>query len=146
MTGLPGDFHAGMPHPRPAWAPAVRVRRQSGRQRPTCDSLAGTGACVGGRTCRRVQAGAAAGLAAAPAARRTRPTPRQRMLPVADFALHAPRSLEEAAATLARYEGEARPIAGGTALVLMIRQGLIAPPAVVRLDRVPNLAAIAVED
>src|SRR5438094_577972 len=80
------------------------------------------------------------------APRRARPTPRQRMLPVADFSLHAPRSLEEAAATLARYEGEARPIAGGTALVLMIRQGLIAPPAVVRLDRVPNLAAIAVED
>jgi aerobic carbon-monoxide dehydrogenase medium subunit len=65
---------------------------------------------------------------------------------VADFVLHTPRSLEEAAATLARYEGEARPIAGGTALTLMIRQGLIAPPAVVRLDRVPNLAAIAVED
>jgi len=65
---------------------------------------------------------------------------------VADFTLHVPRSLEEAAATLARYEGEARPLAGGTALVLMIRQGLIAPPAVVRLDRVPNLATIAVED
>src|SRR5919206_1629516 len=65
---------------------------------------------------------------------------------VADFALHAPSSLEEAAAILARYEGEARPIAGGTALVLMIRQGLIAPPAVVRLDRVPGLDSITVED
>ncbi len=32
------------------------------------------------------------------------------------FALHAPRSLAEASETLARYEGEARVIAGGTAL------------------------------
>src|SRR4051794_31059028 len=65
--------------------------------------------------------------------------------PVASFALHAPSSVDEAVATLARYEGEARPIAGGTALVLMLRQGLIAPPAVVRLDRLPNLTGIAVE-
>lgn len=65
---------------------------------------------------------------------------------MADFTLHAPGSLAEAAALLARYEGEARPIAGGTALVLMIRQGLIAPPALVRLDHVPDLAAIAVDD
>src|SRR5262249_17537859 len=72
--------------------------------------------------------------------------PCPRVLPVAGFILPAPRPPEAAATPPPRYEGEARPIAGGTALVLMIRQGLIAPPAVVRLDRVPNLAAITVED
>ncbi len=38
---------------------------------------------------------------------------------MADLFLHAPRSLAEATALLAQYGGEARPIAGGTALVLM---------------------------
>lgn len=59
-----------------------------------------------------------------------------------DFALHAPRSLAEASATLARYEGEARLIAGGTALVLLLRQGLLNPPALVRLDTLPDLQGI----
>ncbi|HLH24879.1 MAG TPA: FAD binding domain-containing protein [Chloroflexota bacterium] len=62
-----------------------------------------------------------------------------------DFALHAPRSLDEACQALGRYDGEARVIAGGTALVLMIHQGLVDPPALVRLDTVPGLDRIAVE-
>ncbi len=37
-------------------------------------------------------------------------------------------------------------IAGGTALVLMARQGLVAPQALVRLDRIPDLGQIAVEN
>jgi carbon-monoxide dehydrogenase medium subunit len=65
---------------------------------------------------------------------------------VAEFALHAPHSLAEASALLARYAGEARAIAGGTALVLMLRQGLVSPPALVRLDGIPDLAGIAIED
>jgi len=65
---------------------------------------------------------------------------------VPDVILHAPTSVEEASATLADYQGDARPIAGGTAVVLMLRQGLIQPRALVRLDRVPGLDAIAVED
>lgn len=60
--------------------------------------------------------------------------------------LCAPTSVDEAIQTLAQYGGEARPIAGGTALVLMMRQGLLAPSAVVRLDRVPGLDGISVED
>ncbi len=60
--------------------------------------------------------------------------------------LHAPASVAEASAVLADYQGEARPIAGGTAVVLMLRQGLIRPRALVRLDRVPGLDAIEVED
>lgn len=62
------------------------------------------------------------------------------------FALHTPASLGEACELLTRYDGDARVIAGGTALVLMLRQGLIAPGGLVRLDRVPDLSAITVED
>jgi carbon-monoxide dehydrogenase medium subunit len=65
---------------------------------------------------------------------------------VPDLLLHQPRSLAEACATLARYDGAARAIAGGTALVLMLRQGLLAPPALVRLDAIPGLDTIAEVD
>jgi carbon-monoxide dehydrogenase medium subunit len=47
---------------------------------------------------------------------------------------------------LADYQGDARAIAGGTAVVLMLRQGLIRPPALVRLDRIAGLDTISVED
>jgi len=63
-----------------------------------------------------------------------------------DLTLHAPISLDEASEILAHYQGEARAIAGGTALVLMLRQGLIRPPALVRLDRVRGLDTISIED
>jgi carbon-monoxide dehydrogenase medium subunit len=65
---------------------------------------------------------------------------------VPDFDLHAPRTLHEASQLLAEYEGEARPIAGGTALVLMLRQGLLRPRALVRLDRVPGLDSVRVDN
>ena len=64
---------------------------------------------------------------------------------MADFTLHAPRSLAEASTSLGQYEGEARVIAGGTALVLMLRQGLVRPPALVRLDTVPGLDGVQQE-
>jgi carbon-monoxide dehydrogenase medium subunit len=57
-----------------------------------------------------------------------------------------PTSIGEAIEALGRYGGEARPIAGGTALVLMLRQGLLAPPAVVRLDAVAGISTIMVDD
>ena len=63
-----------------------------------------------------------------------------------ELVIEAPNTLEEATVLLARYEGEARAIAGGTALVLMLRQGLVHPPALVRLDRIPGLAEIQVVD
>jgi carbon-monoxide dehydrogenase medium subunit len=65
---------------------------------------------------------------------------------VADVLLHAPGSVEEASALLADYQGEARAIAGGTAVVLMLRQGLIRPQALVRLDRIAGLNSIAREN
>lgn len=63
-----------------------------------------------------------------------------------NLTLHAPTSLDEASQILGRYQGEARAIAGGTAVVLMLRQGLIRPPALVRLDRVQGLHAISIRD
>jgi carbon-monoxide dehydrogenase medium subunit len=61
------------------------------------------------------------------------------------FALHAPTTLAEACSLLADSGGEARAIAGGTALVLLLRQGLVQPSALVRLDRIPDLDHIAAE-
>ena len=63
-----------------------------------------------------------------------------------DLTLHAPASLEEASQVLGRYQGEARAVAGGTAVVLMLRQGLIRPPALVRLDLVQGLRAVSTGD
>ena len=63
-----------------------------------------------------------------------------------NLTLHTPSSLDEASHILARYQGEARAIAGGTAVVLMLRQGLIRPPALVRLDQLRGMSDIALED
>ena len=65
---------------------------------------------------------------------------------MADVLLHAPDSVEEACGLLGDYQGEARAIAGGTAVVLMLRQGLIRPRALVRLDRVPGLNSVSREN
>jgi len=65
---------------------------------------------------------------------------------MANLVLHAPTTLAEASSLLTRYGGDARAIAGGTALVLMLRQGLVKPAALVRLDRVPDLNRISLEN
>ncbi len=46
---------------------------------------------------------------------------------------------------LAAAGGDARAIAGGTALVLLLRSGLVQSSALVRLDRIPNLEGISIE-
>src|ERR687883_278752 len=53
--------------------------------------------------------------------------------------LQQPTSLDEAVAALARWGDDARLIAGGTAVVLMLKNRLIAPGALVSLERVPGL-------
>jgi aerobic carbon-monoxide dehydrogenase medium subunit len=50
----------------------------------------------------------------------------------------APDSLEEACALLAQNE-EARAVAGGTALAILLRQGLVRPELLVSLRRIPSL-------
>jgi carbon-monoxide dehydrogenase medium subunit len=64
----------------------------------------------------------------------------------ASFKLHAPTSLAEAGSLLAAGDGDARLIAGGTALVLMLRHGLIQSSALIRLDRIPGLDHITEAD
>ena len=62
------------------------------------------------------------------------------------FHLLEPESLPEAVDALGRLDGEARLVAGGTALVAMIRLGLLKPDRLVSLHRVPALSRIGVED
>jgi carbon-monoxide dehydrogenase medium subunit len=58
--------------------------------------------------------------------------------------LYQPESIADAVARLAESDGEAKIIAGGTAVVLMMQQRLIAPEALVALRRIPNFAGIRV--
>ncbi|MDW8065205.1 xanthine dehydrogenase family protein subunit M [Thermoflexus sp.] len=53
-----------------------------------------------------------------------------------------PTTLAEALAMLAAYGEDARPLAGGTALVLLLRHGLIAPRALICLEEVLDLHRI----
>jgi len=61
------------------------------------------------------------------------------------FRLLEPESLPEAIETLGRLDGESRLVAGGTALVAMIRLGLVKPDCLVSLHRVPGLNRIRVD-
>ena len=60
----------------------------------------------------------------------------------ARFAYHAPASVDEAIALLARYGGEAKLLAGGQSLVPLLNFRLSRPAALVDLNRVPALAYI----
>ena len=63
------------------------------------------------------------------------------MKPVVEF--RAPDTLEEACALLAGNE-EARAVAGGTALAILLRQGLVRPEMLVSIGRIPGLRDIQV--
>ena len=58
------------------------------------------------------------------------------------FDYRAPRSLEEALAILQEHGDDARVVAGGTALVTMMRQRLVRPGCVVSLRDVEGLGRI----
>jgi carbon-monoxide dehydrogenase medium subunit len=58
------------------------------------------------------------------------------------FDYRAPRSLDEALAVLGEYGEDARVVAGGTALVTMMRQRLVQPRCLVSLRDVPGLERI----
>lgn len=58
---------------------------------------------------------------------------------------HAPSSWDEARALLAAHGDDATAVAGGTAFMLLLRQGLIRPAHVVGLRRVPDAARIDVD-
>jgi carbon-monoxide dehydrogenase medium subunit len=57
-----------------------------------------------------------------------------------------PRSLDEAIDVLSARGDEARVIAGGTALTIMLRQGLVRPEALVSLGGLPGLSTIERND
>lgn len=54
-----------------------------------------------------------------------------------------PDTLEEAVEVLAKRGGDARVIAGGTALVILMKQRLVRPDILVSLDRIEELSAIS---
>jgi xanthine dehydrogenase FAD-binding subunit len=59
-----------------------------------------------------------------------------------DFEYLAPVSVDEAVAVLERYQGRAKPLAGGTDLIDQIRLGRHQPDLVVDLKKIPELVAI----
>ncbi|HEX3883799.1 MAG TPA: xanthine dehydrogenase family protein subunit M [Stellaceae bacterium] len=63
----------------------------------------------------------------------------------AKFDYHAPASLDEALALLARYGDEARLLAGGQSLVPMMNFRLVAPAALIDLNRVADLDHIVTD-
>ncbi len=63
-----------------------------------------------------------------------------------EFELHEPRNLDEALALLAAKGGTARPLAGGTDVLVDVRGGRIQPDALVALQRVDALRGLTREN
>jgi carbon-monoxide dehydrogenase medium subunit len=59
-----------------------------------------------------------------------------------DFYFHAPTSLDEALRLLAEHEDDGRPLAGGTAAVVLMKQNLLAADHLISLHKVPGLEGI----
>lgn len=64
-------------------------------------------------------------------------------MPLPPFTLHRPASVADAVALL---DDDCVPYAGGTELLMAMRMGLIRPSALVDLKRIPELAALHVQD
>ena len=62
------------------------------------------------------------------------------------FALHRPRSLHEATELLAEHRGEAALYAGGTELLLLLKEGVLRVGNLIDLKRVPGLGDITAEN
>jgi aerobic carbon-monoxide dehydrogenase medium subunit len=58
------------------------------------------------------------------------------------FTLHRPETAEEACALLARLGEDAVPYAGGTELLLLMKLGLVRPPHLVDVKRIPELSGL----
>ncbi len=57
-----------------------------------------------------------------------------------------PESIRDALALLSRYQGKSKIIAGGTDLMLQMRNGYIRPEYVVDITRIPGLDSVAFDD
>ena len=62
------------------------------------------------------------------------------------FEYHAPTTIDAAIGLLARYQGEARLLAGGQSLLPMMNFRHVSPAAIIDLNRVPDLAYIRNEN
>jgi carbon-monoxide dehydrogenase medium subunit len=62
-----------------------------------------------------------------------------------DFYFHAPSTLEEALTLLDEHQDDGRPMAGGTALVVLMKQSLVDADHIISLGRVPGLSGIRQE-
>jgi carbon-monoxide dehydrogenase medium subunit len=61
------------------------------------------------------------------------------------FEYHAPTTLNAVIELLARYQGNARLLAGGQSLVPMMNFRIVSPAAIIDLNRIPDLAYIRTE-
>ena len=59
-----------------------------------------------------------------------------------DFEFHSPSTLQEAASMLAQHNGDAKLMAGGTALTLLLKQSLVQPDHLISLHKVDGAKAI----
>src|SRR3990170_3503782 len=64
----------------------------------------------------------------------------------AQFEYFAPETVADATSILARFDGEAKVLAGGQSLVPLLNMRLARPEALVDLNRIPGLDGIGVED
>jgi carbon-monoxide dehydrogenase medium subunit len=62
------------------------------------------------------------------------------------FSYRTPASLDEALSLLQEYGEDAKVMAGGTALVIMLKQRLLMPDVIISLDHVPGLDTVTVTD
>jgi carbon-monoxide dehydrogenase medium subunit len=62
-----------------------------------------------------------------------------------DFYFHAPTTLDEALTLLDEHQDDGRPMAGGTALVVLMKQSLVDADHIISLGRVPGLSGIRQE-
>jgi len=62
-----------------------------------------------------------------------------------DFYFYSPTSLAEALTLLEEHQDDGRPMAGGTALVVLMKQSLLEADHIVSLARVPGLSGIRLE-
>ncbi|MBI5209438.1 MAG: xanthine dehydrogenase family protein subunit M [Elusimicrobia bacterium] len=68
-------------------------------------------------------------------------------MPIAlEFDYHKPRDLKDALRLLSSYKGRARVLAGGTDLVLWLKEGIVSPEAVIDLKGVAELSKLEFKD
>ncbi|HEU0073978.1 MAG TPA: xanthine dehydrogenase family protein subunit M [Dehalococcoidia bacterium] len=62
-----------------------------------------------------------------------------------DFYFHSPATLDEALTLLDEHQDDGRPMAGGTALIVLMKQSLVDADHIISLGRVPGLSGIRQE-